>query len=623
MSFISRLLKGYQTDTPVTTKEYIENKTLQGNKTIASIKNRNEFVEDVDISFPNLWYMFNNSSKLKNYGVQQANYDTNTTFTSNDLTNSTTHMNNSGQCITELNKNIIQEFENDFTLSLWCKGSGVLFRIYNGSSNYIKIDIGTNSLLLNGTSIGAVTIDTTAYNHILITKEYVYVNNIKVPNNISLPNYTFNYENDIVLLDANIEYYDMRIFNKILTGDKITKLYNLGTTIDSNSTLGVNGTYNKKVDKFDINVSGENAMSLAFWIDSSNANIDIISFADFKVGIKGKRFYTETFGKNKVFSNRRLKDESKYYFVCVSIENDGSSHTIKLYVDNFPVTGNSFKTAFTFNNFTDIGGNNIENLVIYKRVLDDIEVMDLFIRDIKTNETTDDNLNSLAYLFSDYSKDIDSTEPDTTYNLQLYSTSNLVEVTTTVTTTVDTVVEVEGGETTQETETTETTEETSGYDIYKFNKYPGYQGFKNDLYAWYKFEKANTEPITSIAPNMIDSSNVYLAFKHDGSTDNQTSYTVNFPEDTTCDILIVGGGGGGARRMAGGGGAGTLIYDTNITLNGTYTIKVGKGGSGSATAGNTNPNNDNIEDKRGNNGVDSEIIKSSSTIYKAKVEVVG
>src|SRR6056300_963963 len=184
MSFISRLLKGYQTDTPVTTKEYIENKSLQGNKTIASVKNRNEFIEDVDISFPNLWYMFNNSSKLKNYGVQQTNYDTTITFTSNDLTNSATHMNYSGTGIQLLNKNIIQEFENDFTLSLWCKGSGVLFKIHNDSSNYIKIDIGTNSLLLNGTSIGAVTIDITLYNHIVITKEYVYVNNTEFPHNI-------------------------------------------------------------------------------------------------------------------------------------------------------------------------------------------------------------------------------------------------------------------------------------------------------------------------------------------------------------------------------------------------------------------------------------------------------
>ena len=38
MSFISRLFKGYQTDTPVTTKEYIENKTLQGNESINNIK---------------------------------------------------------------------------------------------------------------------------------------------------------------------------------------------------------------------------------------------------------------------------------------------------------------------------------------------------------------------------------------------------------------------------------------------------------------------------------------------------------------------------------------------------------------------------------------------------------
>lgn len=43
MSFISRLLKGYQTDTPVNTKKYIENKTLQGNESINNIKSRSEF----------------------------------------------------------------------------------------------------------------------------------------------------------------------------------------------------------------------------------------------------------------------------------------------------------------------------------------------------------------------------------------------------------------------------------------------------------------------------------------------------------------------------------------------------------------------------------------------------
>ena len=171
--------------------------------------------------------------------------------------------------------------------------------------------------------------------------------------------------------------------------------------------------------------------------------------------------------------------------------------------------------------------------------MNDSEILDSYIADVKLKATTTE-LHSLSYLFSDYSKDIDS---DTTnlYDLQLHSTTKLVEVTTTVDTPV-----VQGGGGGGDS--------IGKYDIYKFNKYPGYQGFTDDLYAWYKFEKANTEPITSIAPNMIDSSNVYLAFKHDGSTDNQTEYTVNFPEDTTCDILIVGGGGAGGSGGLGGGG---------------------------------------------------------------------
>jgi hypothetical protein len=62
---------------------------------------------------------------------------------------------------------------------------------------------------------------------------------------------------------------------------------------------------------------------------------------------------------------------------------------------------------------------------------------------------------------------------------------------------------------------------------------------------------------------------------------NQTVYTVNFPAETTCDILIVGGGGGGGR-FGGGGGGGGVLFKNNITLNGTYTIKTGKGGTGAS-----------------------------------------
>ena len=565
MSFISRLLKGYQIDTPVTTKEYIENKTLQGNKTISSIKNKSEFIEDVDISSPQLWYMFNHTDKLKNYGVQQINYDTTTTITSNNITEK--HIKYTGSGITQLNKYIIQDLQNDFTISFWCKGSGIVFNVHYSTTDYIKLVIGTNSISMNETSIGSVTLDITQYNHIVLTNQSVYVNNIKI-GNITLPDYVFDSDNDIITLDSGIEYYDLRIFNKLLTDDKITKLYNLGNNSSTNSTIGDAGTYSNKISNFDINAIGENSISIVFWINSDNVNNDIINYGDLKIGIRGKRFYTETANKNNVFSNRKLTQESRYYFVCVVIENVGNSHILKLYIDNFPVIGKKFKDTFTFTDETAINGNNIENLLIYNRTLDDSEIMDLYIRDTKLNEIISANLTDL---YSDFSKNIEDTD-ESLYNLQLHSEFGVSSSGNTGSTEETT---------TEETRTEETTtEETSVYDIYKFNKYSGYVGFKDDLYAWYKFEKSNTEPITSIATNMIASSNCYLAFKHDGSTDNQTSYTVNFPEETECDILIVGGGGGGDN--SGGGGAGGLIFVQNHTFNAdtTYSILVGKGGIG-------------------------------------------
>jgi hypothetical protein len=70
----------------------------------------------------------------------------------------------------------------------------------------------------------------------------------------------------------------------------------------------------------------------------------------------------------------------------------------------------------------------------------------------------------------------------------------------------------------------------------------------------------------------------------------QTQYSVTFNEPTECDILVVAGGGGGGGTDAGGGGAGGLIYETGLTLNGTYTIKVGNGGVGGAGGANVGNN---------------------------------
>ena len=71
--------------------------------------------------------------------------------------------------------------------------------------------------------------------------------------------------------------------------------------------------------------------------------------------------------------------------------------------------------------------------------------------------------------------------------------------------------------------------------------------------------------------------------------------TINFPDETECDILIVGGGGAGGNNAGGGGGAGGLVYGTGIKLLGSYNINVGGGGLGHmATQGNGRDSSINI-----------------------------
>ena len=90
----------------------------------------------------------------------------------------------------------------------------------------------------------------------------------------------------------------------------------------------------------------------------------------------------------------------------------------------------------------------------------------------------------------------------------------------------------------------------------------------------------------------------------EGSGTGQTLYTINAPTNMTCDVLVVGGGGAGGSRSGSGGGAGALIYQKNIQLSGSYTIRVGRGGIGVvSTTANT-----------GANGIDS----SLGSIFLAK-----
>jgi hypothetical protein len=100
---------------------------------------------------------------------------------------------------------------------------------------------------------------------------------------------------------------------------------------------------------------------------------------------------------------------------------------------------------------------------------------------------------------------------------------------------------------------------------------------RNEIYDTIVSNNLQTAPVT---PSIYieNTSNVYAveSYTYSGSA-NTADYTRVFPKNTVCDILIVGGGGGGS---AGGGGGGGYVYNTNITLNGTYSIKTGKGGAG-------------------------------------------
>lgn len=94
-----------------------------------------------------------------------------------------------------------------------------------------------------------------------------------------------------------------------------------------------------------------------------------------------------------------------------------------------------------------------------------------------------------------------------------------------------------------------------------------------------------------------------IIFENDGN--NQSSYTINFPYNTNCDILIVGGGGGGGKAKSGGGAGACIVYK-DFNMNGKYTIKVGRGGKKKTSF------------PMVENGFDSEIIDDSNILFQAK-----
>jgi hypothetical protein len=118
--------------------------------------------------------------------------------------------------------------------------------------------------------------------------------------------------------------------------------------------------------------------------------------------------------------------------------------------------------------------------------------------------------------------------------------------------------------------------------------------FRNEIYDTIVRDNIQTAPVIPIV-SIQDGSNIYAveSYTYSGSA-NTADYTRVFPKNTICDILIVGGGGAGGGTLAGGGGGGAILFANNITLGtGSYTIKVGKGGTGVSTTSQNGPNGQN------------------------------
>tara|TARA_Y100000389_G_scaffold15249_1_gene13472 strand:+ start:1311 stop:2396 length:1086 start_codon:yes stop_codon:yes gene_type:complete len=116
----------------------------------------------------------------------------------------------------------------------------------------------------------------------------------------------------------------------------------------------------------------------------------------------------------------------------------------------------------------------------------------------------------------------------------------------------------------------------------------------------YSYETINSRCVVTLLYDSISDSGGY------------TRYDLQFPKNTSAQLLIVAGGGGAggaydANRGTGGGGAGGLIYDPAYDINSgtTYEARVGKGGAGGVTGGRAGSGQQGV---RGSNSIFSSYI---------------
>ena len=100
------------------------------------------------------------------------------------------------------------------------------------------------------------------------------------------------------------------------------------------------------------------------------------------------------------------------------------------------------------------------------------------------------------------------------------------------------------------------------------------------------FKLTATSPTTIISEIIYNTTGYIYIFRattqYNTSSAIFTEFSVTI-NNKNVEVLLVGSGGGGGAGAGGGGGAGGLVYvpiAANLTLNGTYKIRVGSGGIG-------------------------------------------
>ena len=102
------------------------------------------------------------------------------------------------------------------------------------------------------------------------------------------------------------------------------------------------------------------------------------------------------------------------------------------------------------------------------------------------------------------------------------------------------------------------------------------------------YSLVTTSKVTGSAPDVIkrtfEGDKIYTFLSDE--TSDLTEYTINIPQGLTAEVLVVGGGGAGGTSQGGGGGGGGVLHATGLTsLEGVFTVKVGKGGAAAAHTG--------------------------------------